>query len=82
MLEHVQNALNIPYACMEPKVQLFSDTLNQKMHDLTMKPLFLCNDLPLNLCVRKLRIHNSLNYQNRISKNARGDLLFWLSVYP
>ena len=63
---------------MEPKVQLFSDTLSQKMHDLTMKPLFICKDLPLSLCVRKLRIHNSLNYQNRqntfwdIWKYARG----------
>ena len=67
---------------MEPKCNFFSDTLNQKMHDLTMKPLFICKDLPLNLCVRKLRIHNSLNYQNRqntfwdIWKNARGGLTF------
>ena len=67
---------------MEPKCNFFSDTLNQKMHDLTMKPLFICKDLPLNLCVRKLRIHNSLNYPNRQNtfwdmwKNARGGLTF------
>ena len=67
---------------MEPKCNFFSDTLNQKMHDLTMKSLFICKDLPLNLCVRKLRINNSLNYQNRqntfwdIWKNARGGLTF------
>ena len=73
---------------MEPKVQLFFWHLEPENAWFDKKPLFICNNLPLNLCVRKVCIHNSLKYQNRqdtfwdMWKNARGgDLLFWLSVY-
>ena len=69
------------------KCKIFVHTFCHKMHDFTPTMPSIGRHIPFIFCARKFHIHYRLNNQNRLNtfwdiwKNARGDLLFWLSVY-